>query len=122
MAESDNDRQNDPHVLRAKDVVPPYDSDIVAGKGGKVERDDTVQRSSKIPSFDLANDIMAEQRKITAQRRRGPGMESSLKGWEEQPVEKASAGSQRYEPAPELQKIVADIVARDIEELFRAGR
>ena len=50
-------------ILRAKDIIPGAASP--AGKGEGVSNTD-------IPRFDLAEDIMAEHRRLTAVRRKGP--------------------------------------------------
>jgi hypothetical protein len=60
------DEYKTPHrpILRAKDIIPGAASP--AGKGDGVSNTD-------IPRFDLAEDIMAEQRRLTVVRRKGPG-------------------------------------------------
>ena len=68
---------------------------------------ETLQEKPEIPSFDLAEEIMAEQRKITAIRRKAPGKKT-----EAQPVD-------IEQPLSEQEKIIAEIVARDIERLCR---
>ncbi|MBW8040784.1 MAG: hypothetical protein FVQ85_12375 [Planctomycetes bacterium] len=79
----------------------------------------TEQPGSKIPRFDLAEEIMAEQRRITATRRKAPGQqyEAQRQVWEAEPV-----GDTPGRPVPTLseqEQIVADIVASDIEKLCR---
>jgi len=79
----------------------------------------TVQEASEIPKFDLAEQILAEQRKITAIRRKAPGKknESPAQGRE---VE--SIGYTIKQPPLTLSeqgRIIAEIVARDIEKLRR---
>jgi len=76
---------------------------------------------SPIPSFDLAEDIMAEQRKITAMRRKAPGGKAEVEN-QERDVE--SIGHSRGRAAAGLsdqEQIIAEIVARDIERLYRDG-
>lgn len=73
-----------------------------------------------IPKFDLAEQIMAEQRKISAVRRKGPGKrvkkakppiaESSVRVVEEPPIHL------------EQDKIIAEIVARDINNLLKGNQ
>jgi hypothetical protein len=75
-----------------------------------------MQDNNDIPTFDLAKQIMAEHRKITAVKRKGPGKKAKhLK--KQHPVEliarKVVPGSIVSGP----QQIIADIVARDIENL-----
>jgi len=81
----------------------------------------TEQQKSEIPRFDLAEDIMAEQRRITAIRRKAPGQIDEA---QKQEPEAESAGFITGQPSPALSKqeeIIADIVARDIERLYRGG-
>ena len=67
-----------------------------------------------IPKFDLAEQIMSRQRRETATRRTGPGVKKPT-------VQHTGvAGSAIFGQVPllaEQQKIVAEIVARDIERL-----
>ena len=87
MSKANSDKQGDADVLRAQDIVPPYNKKIQSSENitsppaeKKVERDsdmpaegaDVEQKKGKIPKFDLAEEIMAEQRKITAIRRKAP--------------------------------------------------
>jgi hypothetical protein len=95
----------------------------LAGQGptpdgsGQSESPKTGRRKTEVPRFDLSRDIMAEHRKVTATRRRAPGSRV--------PVSRktARAGSTDYaieKPAPvtsEQSRIIAEIVARDIERL-----
>jgi len=70
----------------------------------------------EIPSYDLAENILAEQRRAAGRRRRGPGRV------EDEPVAVAPVGATHASPVqdlPELQRVVAEIVARDIERLCR---
>lgn len=74
----------------------------------------------EIPKFDLAEQILAEQRKISAVRRKGPGkrvkktklptVESSVQLVEESPI------------CSEQDKIIAEIVARDINNLLKGNQ
>jgi len=86
----------------------------------------------EIPKFDLAEQIMAEQRKITAIRRKAPCKPQRL------PSQDGAAGKKTEPPAqgreaesigytiqqppltlPEQGRIIAEIVARDIKKLRR---
>ena len=70
---------------------------------------------SDIPTFDLAEQIMAEHRKMTSVRRKGPGKLAKP------PKKKHPAESivRNIVPVPVFgpEQIVAEIVARDIENL-----
>lgn len=85
----------------------------------KKEETETLRGKNKIPSFDLAEEIMAEQRKITAIKRKGPGRKNETQKLkpENQPVEHIIE-----QPKPvlsEQKRIITEIVARDIEKLCR---
>ena len=87
MSKANSDKQGDTDILRARDIVPPYNkrnqpseniTPPVAEKKAERASDlptkatDAEQKRGKIPKFDLAEEIMAEQRKITAIRRKAP--------------------------------------------------
>jgi len=85
----------------------------------KKEETETPQEKGEIPRFDLAEEIMAEQRKITAIRRKAPGQKNEVQKLkpETQPVDHII---EQPKPAlSEQEKIIAEIVARDIERLCR---
>jgi hypothetical protein len=81
----------------------------------------TEQQKSGIPKFDLAEDIMAEHRRITAIRRKAPGQIDEA---QKQVQENESGVYTTEEPSTALseqEEIIAEIVARDIERLCRGG-
>ncbi|MHC4061437.1 MAG: hypothetical protein ACYSUC_01875 [Planctomycetota bacterium] len=132
-------------VLRARDIMPPYkedaheapktpeESESSASPTAETEsgekEDDTGQaqgedaeaqrKEIEIPRFDLAEKIMAEQRKITAIKRKAPGGQTERKT--EGPADKPAGHTiaQPTSATPVEHKIIADIVARDIERLLR---
>ena len=78
------------------------------------------QEKTEIPRFDLAEEIMAEQRKITAIKRKAPGKKS--KAEKAEPEAEPADHTTIEQPAltlPEQDRIIAEIVARDIERLCR---
>jgi hypothetical protein len=80
--------------------------------------EDAMQENSEIPKFDLAQQIMAEQRKITAIRRKGPG-KLTKPPKKQHPAESIA---HNFQPHPILSgqgQIIADIVARDIEKFCK---
>jgi hypothetical protein len=88
-------------------------------KGRGAGTQDEVRQGSEIPTFDLGQQILAEQRKVAAVRRMGPGMRGAAPGKIPQ-VQPASGADGR--PGAELSErdpIVAEIVARDIGRLCR---
>jgi len=123
-------------VLRGRDIIPgapPYGN--TAGQENLQETAqnepyppavpktpvETDQKTSEIPKFNLAEEIMAEHRRITAIRRRGPGEkdESQKQERESEPAEDTNG-----QPKPALseqEQIIVEIVARDIESLCRGG-
>ena len=80
-------------------------------------------RNSEIPRFDLAEEILAEQRKITAIRRKAPNKAARLGGGSPSRSGVARRSSLVPRPSflsglfPEQQQIITEIVARDIENL-----
>ncbi len=101
-----------------------------------------VPETSEIPKFDLAEQILAEQRKITAIRRKAPGKPQRLpslapavtrvqsqdvavskkpKTPDRQPQAQSTDYAIKQPPSilSEQEQIVAEIVARDIEKLYR---
>jgi hypothetical protein len=98
-----------PEVLRARDIIPSP-KNPASSQGND---------HSRIPTFDLADDIMAAQRRVSAVRRRGPGVkfESEMEEQNSRPAGQTEAAA--IVVAPEQDRIVAEIVARDIERLCR---
>jgi hypothetical protein len=79
-------------------------------------REEAMQEPNDIPKFDLAKQIMAEHRKITAVKRKGPG--KKVKSTNKQ--HPAELIARNVIPGPIVsgqQQIIAEIVARDIENL-----
>ena len=120
-------------VLRGRDIIPgapPYGN--IAGQEENLQETaqnassppavpktpvETDQQTSEIPRFDLAEEIMAEQRRITAIRRRAPGEKDEA---QRQEREAELAGHTIGQPSPALseqEQIIAEIVRRDIERL-----
>ncbi len=115
MAENDtNEHVNDDipklgdEVLRAYDIIPSGNN-----QQKEVEKVD-------VPGFDLGDQILSEQRKISSVKRRGPGMKNSAQS--ETPVSK---GSEPVVPISareiaEENRIIAAIVAEDIKSLVES--
>lgn len=116
--ENNNDKQIDndilqckADVLRARDIIP---SSNKPSQG---------QLKNEIPTFDLAEHIMAEQRRSTSTKRKSPGRQSQT---QDAPIkdaiiieEKSPIKNQHsFEfVAPQRNPIISDIVARDIKKL-----
>ena len=139
-------RSNMERVLRAMDVIPPFDSlddpAVAEGEHASVPSaahaedvgyDDIPvsasalpERVDEIPTLDLGEKILAEQRRMTSRTRRGPGAPApSAEGEAEQLEEElvppiaAAEDEDDSDDVAQLQQIVAEIVARDIERLCK---
>jgi hypothetical protein len=95
----------------------------VAGRapatGRGVKPRGVARQGGEIPTFDLGQQILAEQRKVAAIKRKGPGMRGTApaKIPQEQPASDTDG-----RPGAELSEqdqIIAEIVARDIGRLCR---
>jgi len=78
--------------------------------------EDAMQETSEIPKFDLAKQIMAEQRKITAIRRKGPDKMAKPPP-KKHPAESIGRNVMSRPILSGPGQIIAEIVARDIENL-----
>jgi hypothetical protein len=79
-------------------------------------REDAMQETNDIPTFDLAEQIMAEHRKNTAIKRKGPAKKEKAPK-KPHPAEFIDGN---VKPGPVVsgpEQIIAEIVARDIENL-----
>ncbi|MHC4461575.1 MAG: hypothetical protein ACYS30_09080 [Planctomycetota bacterium] len=94
-------------------------------KDKAAEAADAGQEKMQIPKFDLAEEIMAEQRKITSIRRKAPGKKIEPPSQEPEVEQGAQLiGYTIGQSMPVLsgqEQIVAEIVARDIEKLCKQG-
>jgi hypothetical protein len=138
VSETDTNKQNDTKDLPAEPAGAVREASEPRPSDGRGE----------IPKFDLAEQILAEQRKITAIRRKAPGKPQRLPsqdgaagkktesrpsdGRGEPPAREREAESIGYPPRrvmvgikqppltlSEQGRIIAEIVARDIEKLRR---
>jgi len=105
--------------LSLEDTTSPLTSEEAKHtKNIPAEPDKLVHQGNEIPKFDLAEQIMAEQRKITAIRRKAPGKKT--KALSQRPKPKSIGYNIEQPPIlSEQEQIIADIVSRDIEELYR---
>lgn len=116
-------------ILRARDIIPgepPYKKKTrqepklqKTGEdtAGPADAASTQKEKTEIPRFDLAEAIMAEQRKITAIRRKAPGKKNETEEREAEPI--SHTIEQAIPTLSEQEQIVAEIVARDIEKMCR---
>ena len=108
------DNQSKADILRAKDIMPPY-SNRPPQKGAAANPSE----KREIPKFDLAEEIMAEHRKVTAVKRKSPGQKT------EPQVQKSAGEPVGHTILPEQMssrqmQIISEIVARDIEKLCKS--
>ena len=93
-------------------------NDQIKASKDKPEKSASAQQErSEIPKFDLTEEIMAEQRKITAVRRQAPGERKEPRGQELKAKPAGPVGVQPTAVQSYEEKIIAEIVARDIERL-----
>ena len=135
VSKANSDKQDEGSVFRAEDIVPPNDKETHPITGAAHD-------ANEIPKFDLAEQIMAEQRKITSVKRKAPGKPQRLPSLApavtrvqaqdgaankkaKVPVRLPNVQSVGYNikhPPPALlrhEQIISEIVARDIEKLCR---
>jgi hypothetical protein len=141
MKKSEQDKQNIPldddilegkkDVLRAKDIIPAApiaeqeDSPALPATVSEETTDKDVdekttleKKDTGVLQFNLAEKIMTEQRKISAIRRKAPTQK-------DEPHKKVKPRSKRYIfnqttlTTDEENKLIAQIVARDIKKLCR---
>jgi len=137
MSKAGRKKKTDSDVLRASDIMPPYESDAgAAGKNTSRKKASAPpktglakgehpasksaageQRGGDIPQLDLDRQILAKQRKVTSVRRKGPGVKAKA------PIKAAEiasgeiAGVRAVPELAEQDQVIAEIVARDIRRL-----
>lgn len=121
MSETDINKQDDTEDLPAEPADAVQEARECRPSDGRGE----------IPKFDLAEQIMAEQRKITAIRRKAPSKPQRLPSQERAAGKKTGPPTQEEAESigytiqqppltlSEQGQIIAEIVARDIEKLRR---
>jgi hypothetical protein len=111
-------QNNNPMPIPIEEI-PAEDAALLPRPADSDNKKEEPAETPDIPSFDLAEQIMAEQRRITAIKRKAPGGKPEVQRLkpEVQPVEHIIK-----EPKPALSaqdKVIAEIVAKDIERLCR---
>ena len=97
--------------------IPAEPAPLLGGAGPA----DAGQEKMQIPKFDLAEEIMAEQRKITSIKRKAPGKKVEAQSREPEVELIGYTIEQPTPPFTEEEQIVAEIVTRDIERLCKRG-
>ena len=109
--EPQNNKQDDSDILRIGDIIP-------SNKGpDRVQADPDAGRSEKpqIPKFDLAQEIMAEQRKKIATKRGSPDKKTQSQKYQVEPIGRTIKKQAAIAMEPKQDQIIAEIVARDIK-------
>ena len=126
MSEADNNEKTDADILQCKEDVLRA-RDIIPGTSKRDKGDSAPlplsagKKEGEIPTFDLTEDIMAEQRKTAAIRRKAPGKKTEGKNKELQADAIGYTIGQPTLAKSEQDRIIAEIVARDIERLRRGN-
>jgi hypothetical protein len=136
MSKANINNENDADILRANDIIPPYQSknrheqkpplkeNISQNTSDKTkhtesipaEPENTVPHKTAIPKFDLAGQIMSEQRKAVSIKRISPDKKDKA----ENHKHKTHPVNHVVKPLPMLQyqeQIITEIVQRDIQKL-----
>lgn len=118
-------------ILRSSDIVPPYDGKPVAGTPKRdnsrsqpsketINSDGTGEKTNpeqEIPKFNLAEQIMAEQRKVVSLKRRAPA-EQPCPVNDRVSAEPSEKTAEKTDVAlDDSDSVIAGIVARDIAAL-----
>jgi len=115
MSKVDNNKRDDDDVLRAGDIIPPYKVQPAQTSASQAE-----QREHEIPRFNLAEEIMAEQRKVAAVKRKAPSRNGVIPI---RPQSKTESVRHTVMPPTMLlfnqQQAITEIVARDIAQMRR---
>lgn len=109
----------DEKAVRLDVKTPAEPSSLLAAVVKANKKEATRTSQAAIPSFDLAEEIMAQQRKITAIKRKKPGKKAEVRA-EREDYERINEAAD-YGAAEEISAnedlLIAEIVARDIERL-----
>ena len=71
------DKPNDTDILRAEDIIPPFNQKKEPPRKQSSNTETPAQKKSEIPKFDLAKQIMAEKRKNASTKRKAPEKKST---------------------------------------------
>jgi hypothetical protein len=136
MKKSERDKKNAPldddilqgreDVLRAKDIIPAApssakeDSGILSLKLSQQSPDQTkIEKNDKeIPQLDLSENIMAGERKVSSAKRTAP-VKEDMEREHTRPSSKAYFFNQSTMTTDEENRLLSQIVARDIKKLLQ---
>ena len=108
----DGDIKHKSDVLRAQDIIP--------STGSKPQQANPLD--SAVPRFDLATEIMAQQRKLTASRRKKSENRERPAKTETQPKPSAAFTETFTMPGPVPMSVIAEIVKQDIQRMLLAHK
>lgn len=112
MNRNNKDKKDD-NVLRAKDIIPPFNDKITNQQKSPASK---IPPNAEIPQFDLAQQIMNEQRKVSAIKRQAPGQKNQKS--KQLKIARPPEHTKKPPMIPsQSNRIIADIVARDIRNL-----
>jgi hypothetical protein len=113
-------------ILRTNNIINGAskgnsEKNSLSNKNIPAEITDAEQQTTAIPKFDLAEEILTEQRKITSIKRKAPGKKNE-EPRNERKLESIGLAIEQSNPAIfEQDQIIAEIVAMDIEELCNSS-
>jgi len=107
-----NRKQTRGRIFRAKDIIPGASK---SNSEKTVQGNKSTEQAPNIPKFDLADEIMAKHREITAIRRKAPGKKADAQHLEQQAKSDVDTIEQPI-TSPLEEQIIADIVERDIRK------
>ena len=105
------------------DEKKEFISDIV----GKISEGKSEDYTEGMPTFDLGQQILSQQRKIASMKRKSPGSSAPAPITEKTQTAKPSIKIMPFQtmieqPMSPQQRIIADIVAREIQALTATAR
>ena len=113
-----NTSQGKPDILRAIDIIP-----VSSEAGEKKEKLQALRSVDKqqyqIPKFNLAEEIMAEQRKTASNTRKAPGKKSEIPRGQSLEQQISPAIERPLTTPSQEDQIIKEIVAKDIEAMYR---
>ena len=102
-------------ALRLNDIIPPFSLDAKPGNNAiPIEEIGPKKSDEQIPEFNLAEQILAEQRKVNSTKRKRPGVKN---GGYELTKSQERAVERPMRVTLDTSGIIEDIVARDIRKL-----
>jgi hypothetical protein len=113
-------------ILRNKKAVastPAQDSgekEFVSSIVEKISRGDGQDFSTEVPSFNLGQQILSQQRKIAGLKRKSPSSNDTGNTQSPPPIKLPSIQSISQPPASPQQQVISEIIAREIQILTSA--